>query len=148
MLDLPIEFIAEDIPFQVPDEEKIKKWIVQVIEDYDFELENLTFIFCSDNYLLDVNVTYLDHDTLTDIITFDNSDEDDTIEGDIFISIDRVKENATNFNVSFLEELHRVIIHGVLHLIGFDDKSDLSKSEMRQKEDYWLSLRDFTANGI
>ncbi len=148
MPDLPIEFIAEDIPFTVPDEDKLKDWIEKVISFYEFDLESLTFIFCSDDYLLDINKSYLDHDTLTDIITFDNSDVEQTIEGDIFISIDRVKENATNYNVPFFEELHRVIIHGVLHLIGYDDKTESNKMEMRQKEDYWLSLRDFTIDGI
>ncbi|RDC65673.1 rRNA maturation RNase YbeY [Adhaeribacter pallidiroseus] len=148
MPDLPIEFIAEDIPFTIPDENKLKDWIARVINFYEFNLENLTFIFCYDDYLLDINKSYLNHDTLTDIITFDNSDEEQTIEGDIFISIDRVKENAINFNVLLLEELHRVIIHGVLHLIGYDDKTESNKTEMRQKEDYWLSLRDFTTDGI
>jgi len=148
MLDLPIAFIAEDVPFQVSDEEKIKNWLAQIINFHQFRLENLTFVFCSDDYLLDLNINYLDHHTYTDIITFDNSDEEQTIEGDIFISIDRVKENASNFNVSFLEELHRVMIHGVLHLLGYDDKTESHQAEMRQKEDYWLSLRDFTAKGI
>jgi rRNA maturation RNase YbeY len=148
MPDLPIEFLSEDVAFTVPDEENIKNWLAHVIASYEFKLENLTFVFCSDDYLLDINITYLNHDTLTDIITFDNSDEEQIIEGDVFISIDRVKDNATSFNIPFLEELHRVIIHGVLHLIGFDDKTESNKLEMRQKEDYWLSLRDFKNNGI
>jgi len=102
----------------------------------------LNFIFCSDNYLLKINVEHLNHDTYTDIITFDYSKED-RISGDIFISIDRVEENAKSHKTSFENELHRVIIHGVLHLLGYGDKEPGQKAEMRQKEDFCLSLRDF-----
>jgi probable rRNA maturation factor len=90
-----------------------------------------------------MNVEYLAHDTLTDIITFDNSDDADILEGDIFISVDRVKENAHDLGITFRDELHRVMIHGVLHLLGYQDKDLLSQTAMRKKEDYCLSLRAF-----
>lgn len=144
MLDIPIEFISEDIDFTLQNVDKVKNWLVQVIADHSFRLENITYIFCSDEYLYNINQTYLNHDTFTDIITFDNSDEENTVEGDIFISIDRVKENASQLNVTFADELHRVMIHGVLHLMGYDDKDESSKTKMRQKENDYLSLRDFS----
>ncbi|MDQ4140569.1 MAG: rRNA maturation RNase YbeY [Bacteroidota bacterium] len=143
MPEIPIEFVSEDVDFTLEDVDKVKDWIVQVITDHQFRLENITYIFCSDEYLYNINQTYLNHDTFTDIITFDNSDEEDTVESDIFISIDRVKENALQLNIPFTDELHRVIIHGVLHLIGYDDKDESSKVKMRQKENDYLSLRDF-----
>ncbi len=143
MPELPIEFINEDIDFKLNFATELKDWIDQVIAEHEFDLQNLTHIFCSDEYLHLMNVNYLDHDTLTDIITFDNADEEGYIEGDIFISIDRVRENALYLNQRFEDELHRVIIHGVLHLLGYSDKDDLAKEEMRAKEDYCLSLRKF-----
>lgn len=144
MPDIPIEFVSEEVNFTLKDVDKVKNWIYQVITDHQLTLEDITYIFCSDEYLYNINQTYLNHDTYTDIITFDNSDEDDIIESDIFISIDRVKENASQLNISFTDELHRVIIHGVLHLIGYDDKDESSKAVMRQKENDYLSLRDFS----
>ena len=103
----------------------------------------LTYIFCSDEYLHKLNVEYLDHDTLTDVITFDNADDSDILEGDIFISVERVAENAKELGHSFRDELHRVMIHGVLHLLGYHDKDLLAQTAMRKKEDYCLSLRTF-----
>jgi len=144
MPDIPIEFVSEEVDFTLKDVDKVNNWINQVITDHQLTLENITYIFCSDEYLYNINQTYLNHDTYTDIITFDNSDEDDIIESDIFISIDRVKENAAQLNISFTDELHRVIIHGVLHLIGYDDKDESNKALMRQKENDYLSLRDFS----
>jgi probable rRNA maturation factor len=105
-----------------------------------FELEELNYIFCSDEYLHQMNLTYLNHDTLTDIITFDNSEAEQIIEGDIFISIDRVKENSEEFDVLFETELHRVLVHGLLHLFGYKDKSEREKVLMREKEEACLSL--------
>ena len=102
---------------------------------------DINYIFCSDNYLHQINFQYLDHDTFTDIITFDQSDKDQ-IEGDIFISIDRVHENANERNISFVNELHRVMIHGILHLLGYNDKTPKEKQLMREKEDECLSLRN------
>ncbi|QMU31077.1 rRNA maturation RNase YbeY [Adhaeribacter radiodurans] len=144
MPDIPIEFISEEVEFTLKDVDKVKNWIAQVIAEHQLIIDNITYIFCSDEYLYNINQTYLNHDTYTDIITFDNSDEEDTIESDIFISIDRVKENASQLNIPFQDELHRVIIHGVLHLIGYDDKDESSKAIMRQKENDYLSLRDFS----
>lgn len=143
MPDIPIEFVSEDVDFTLPNETKIKEWIYNIIKDHQFRLENLTYIFCSDDYILQINVEYLNHDTYTDIITFNNADETGIIESDIFISIDRIKENADNLSVGFDNELHRVLIHGVLHLLGYDDKTETLKEEMRSKEDYCLSLLKF-----
>jgi rRNA maturation RNase YbeY len=91
---------------------------------------NLNYIFCSDNYLHQINVEYLDHDTLTDIITFDNSEEEETIEGDIFVSVERVEDNAKDLNVQFDDEILRVLAHGLLHLCGYDDHTDEEEAEM------------------
>jgi len=143
MPDLPIEFISEDIDYTLEHSEKIVDWLHSIIIEHQFKLENLTYIFCSDDYLLEINQEYLDHDTLTDIITFNNADEAGVIESDIFISIDRVQENAANLKIDTKDELHRVMVHGVLHLLGYDDKSDKLKEQMRSKEDYCLSLRKF-----
>ena len=104
-----------------------------------YSLKNLSFVFCDDEYLKKINLKYLDHDYYTDVITFDYSTADG-LAGDVFISIDRVKENANNFKVSFNEELFRVIIHGVLHLCGFNDKTKKEIKEIRKKEDHFLSL--------
>jgi probable rRNA maturation factor len=137
-----INFYAEAIDFNLPQPRKTKKWIKSVLVQEGVGLRELSFIFCSDRYLAEMNQTYLNHDTYTDIITFDNSEEEGWIEADIFISIDRVQENATGLSISFMEELHRVMIHGVLHLVGYRDKTKNEKSEMRKKEDACLSLAD------
>jgi probable rRNA maturation factor len=143
MPDIPIAFVTEDIEFSLIDQEKIKDWLQRIILKHGYELEDLTYIFCSDDYLHQINLTYLDHDTYTDIITFNNSDEAGIIESDIFISIDRVKENAEILHTVFIDELHRVMIHGVLHLLGFDDKTPELKQLMQQEEDRSLSERNF-----
>lgn len=135
-----IQFFSEDIPFKPPYPRKTKSWIKQTIAKEKKTPGDLNFIFCSDDYLLQINIDYLNHQTYTDIITFDNSEDPKFIEGDIFISIDRVRENALKFNRPFEEELRRVIIHGVLHLIGYSDKSNEQKIVMRRKEDAYLSL--------
>lgn len=142
-MDHQIEFFTEDIDFSLNNPDQIAEWIADIIEQHDQELVSLTYIFCSDDYLHQINVEYLDHDTLTDIITFDNADIEGTIEGDIFISIDRVRDNATTIGTSFDDELHRVIIHGVLHLLGFKDKTPVQEAAMRKLEDSSLSLRKF-----
>lgn len=128
-----ISFFSEDITFEPQHTDKIVPWIEYTIEKYACNLSFINFIFCSDDYLHQLNVSYLDHDTLTDIITFPYTTPPQ-IEGDIFISIERVRDNGTTFKVSFEEELLRVIIHGVLHLCGFKDKSPTEKEEMDQKE--------------
>src|SRR5688572_4588925 len=114
-----IEFFSEDIDFEPEQADDLKNWLGELISSHNFKLENLTYIFCSDDYLLQMNRDYLDHDTLTDIITFDNADEEGIVEGDIFISIERVKENASELKVSLKDELCRVMAHGALHLMGF-----------------------------
>jgi rRNA maturation RNase YbeY len=135
-----INFFNEDIDFALENSTVISNWIAQIIESNSFTISQLNYIFCSDNYLLEINRTYLSHDYLTDIITFDNSDEANVIEADIFISIDRVRDNAQNLGTNFSTEFNRVLIHGILHLLGWDDKSQEDKAEMREKEEACLSL--------
>ncbi len=108
---------------------------------------DISVIFCSDEYLLEINRQYLKHDYYTDIVTF-NYVEDSVISGDLFISLDRVKENAMIFHVGLYEELYRVIFHGILHLIGYNDKTDAEQIQMRQKESYYLGKVDFDGLGI
>lgn len=102
---------------------------------------DINYIFCSDEYLMNINVEYLNHHALTDIITFDTSETDDIISGDIYISVDRIKDNAAAFETNRDDELHRVLVHGILHLVGYGDKTRKQKSQMREKEDAYLSLR-------
>ena len=138
---MAIHFFSENISFSLDKEEQTVSWIENILDQEKQVSKSINYIFCSDDYLLKINKDYLDHDTLTDIITFDNSEEEGKIEADIFISIDRVQENALSLDKKFDEELHRVIIHGLLHLVGYNDKTDEEKSEMRKKEDACLSLR-------
>jgi rRNA maturation RNase YbeY len=112
------------------------------LKDYKKNLGSLNYIFCTDNYLLQINNDYLKHNTLTDIITFDYT-EGKMVSGEVFISVERVRENAALFSGSFKDELHRVMIHGILHLCGHKDKTPSAKKEMTAQEDYYLSLRSF-----
>ena len=137
-----IEFYSET-DFSLPNEEAISKWIENVIKSEDCELGEITYVFCDDNYLHKLNVQFLNHDTLTDIISFDNS-LGKKIHGEIYISIERVRENATEFNVAFVDELHRVIIHGILHYCGYKDKSAEEETLMRIKENNALTIRSFS----
>ncbi|MFH4963825.1 rRNA maturation RNase YbeY [Gaetbulibacter sp. M235] len=123
--------------FLLENENLISTWISDVITSEGFKEEEINYIFCDDEYLHKLNVEFLNHDTLTDIISFDYS-VGKIIQGDIFISIERVKENADDFKVSFSDELHRVIVHGVLHYCGYKDKSDADSAIMRQKENHYL----------
>lgn len=123
--------------FSLTNENETSDWIFNCLEE-DFELGELNYIFCDDNYLHKLNVEFLQHDTLTDIISFDYT-MGKLISGDIFISIQRVKENAQKFGVSFENELHRVIIHGVLHYMGYKDKTDNEKAIMRSRENECLA---------
>uniref|UniRef100_UPI0040493182 rRNA maturation RNase YbeY n=1 Tax=Flavobacterium sp. TaxID=239 RepID=UPI0040493182 len=125
--------------FILENEEVYTDWIVSVIDEYDVVVGELNYIFCSDEYLHKMNVDFLEHDTFTDIITFDYS-EADVISGDLFISIDRVKENAASFNCSFQDEILRVMSHGVFHLLGFKDKTESEISEIRALENQAISL--------
>ena len=138
---MAINFFTEDISFALDQEEKTRGWIEQVLKEEGCSGKNINYIFCSDSHLLAMNQQYLSHHTLTDIITFDHSEQKGNIEADIFISIDRVKENAQSLKKAFTDELHRVIIHGLLHLFGLKDKTKGEKQEMREKEDACLSLR-------
>jgi rRNA maturation RNase YbeY len=141
-MDSVIQYFEEDIQFSLKEPDREGSWITNCIQSEGKEAGELNYIFCSDEYLHKINMEYLNHDTLTDIITFDNSESEQRIEGDIFISIDRVKENAFDLQTSFDEELARVMIHGVLHLIGYQDKTPQESKEMRAKEDHYLSLRN------
>lgn len=125
--------------FELSNEKSTSDWILKCIEHETFELGELNYIFCDDEYLHKINVEFLNHDTLTDIISFDYS-IGKLVSGDIFISVERVKENANNFNVSFQNELHRVIIHGVLHYMKYKDKTIEEKTLMRNKENECLEL--------
>lgn len=140
---IPIHFFYEDITFTLKKKRSVKKWVKNAIIGENQSLKELNFIFCSDEYLLTVNKTYLNHDTYTDIITFDNSEEETILMGDIFISVERIHENAQKFNVTETDELHRVMIHGVLHLLGYKDKSKSAKLVMTAKENEYLKTRDF-----
>lgn len=136
------QFIFEDInPISIQ-EKTIKYHINKLINNEFKKVGDITVIFCSDNYLLDVNKQYLNHNYYTDIITFDYV-EDNVISGDLFISIDRVKENAEEYAVSLIKELYRVVFHGVLHLIGYNDKSNEEQQVMTQKENFYLAKVDF-----
>jgi len=138
-----IQFFEEDISYKLKNKTKVKQWIKDTITAEGFKLKELTYVFCSDAYLLPLNQQYLDHDTYTDIITFDNSEVEGDIVGDIFISVERIRENAAKFGITETEELHRVIIHGALHLLGYTDKSIVTKKKMTQKEDEYLAKRIF-----
>ena len=134
-----ISFFADGVDFEFVNEEKHNTWIKNTINNEGKIAGDLSFVFCDDEYLHKINLEYLNHDTYTDIITFDYT-ELNIIAGDIFISIDRVKENALSFNTLFENELSRVIIHGVLHLMGYKDKTEEESTLMRGKEDFYLNL--------
>ena len=137
-----LEIVFEDVDAVSFEHSSILDWYSKVANQEEKVLGDLTIIFCSDDYLLEVNREHLDHDYYTDIITFDYSDFP-IVSGDLFISVDRVKENATDFNVSFEHELHRVIIHGFLHLCGYFDKTNEDELLMRSKENQALCLIGF-----
>lgn len=140
-----ITFVEEDVKFKLKDRRLIKEWIKQVADSYGFTLGNLCYIFCSDDRILEVNNEFLKHDYYTDIITFDYV-EDGVLSGDMFISVDTVKSNSELFNTSYINELHRVVIHGVLHLCGLKDKSPEDEKKMRAAEEKALALLDSLRN--
>jgi probable rRNA maturation factor len=133
-----IYFFNEDSSYNLKDKLKIKRWIESVCLEYGKRKVDINFVLCSDTYLLNINQTYLNHDYYTDIITFDQSEKPKHLKSDIFISIERVKDNAKKNKIPFLSELHRVIIHGVLHMLGFKDKTSKERMDMRAKEDECL----------
>ena len=155
-----IRFFSEQTSFYPKNKKQIKGWINEVIQNEGYTGNELNIIFCNDEYLLSINKKFLNHDSYTDIITFDYttkqtkpnrhsfSTKKSTISGELFISIDRVKENTKKHNTTLAQELHRVIVHGVLHLCDYSDKSPASKRQMTNKEDYYLSLINFVSSGI
>lgn len=134
-----IQFFSEDIAFTLKKKQKLREWITDVIRNENRRPWYINFIFCSDNYLLDLNKTFLKHTTLTDVITFPYEEKQDTVSGDIFISVERVAENALKFGEKFEDELHRVMVHGVLHLLGYEDKSPAMKEKMTSIENFYLA---------
>lgn len=137
---MAINFFQEETPFQLEKKLLRKKWLKHIAETENFKIKELNYIFCNDEYLYNINVDYLNHKTYTDIITFDNSEREKEIEGDIFISFDRVKENSEKHQVPIQEELSRVISHGLFHLMGYKDKSEEESEKMRSKEEFAINL--------
>ena len=135
-----ISYFAEDIKFDLKGKLLNNRWLKMVVGSEIKRLGDLSLIFCSDNYILDINLRYLQHDYYTDIITFDYC-EGDTVSGDLFISIDSVRENAAFYGVSFEDELDRVMVHGVLHLLGYDDHTPEDTAVMREKENYYVKMK-------
>lgn len=142
MADNLISFQSDSIDFDLDQKDAVKQWLHHAVVAEGFDAGDLSFVFTSDESLLEINQKYLNHDTLTDIITFDYS-EDKTLSGEIYISIERVRDNALKYSVNSTLELHRVMIHGILHLCGYSDKESDAKAIMTGKEDYYLSLRSF-----
>jgi len=132
-----VRYFSEDIDFTLSQKRKYTSWLKEVALSENRKLSDINIIFCSDDYLLSINKEYLGHDYYTDIITFDYC-EGSILSGDLFISIDSVKDNASFYNVDFIVELSRVMVHGVLHLIGFDDHTSSDIQIMRSKEDYYI----------
>ncbi len=135
-----VRYYCEDIKFIFKNKLANNRWLKMVAGSEIKTLGDISIIFCSDNYILDVNLRYLHHDYFTDVITFDYC-EGNRLSGDLFISVDSVRENAVEFGTEFDDELHRVIVHGLLHLIGYDDHTSEDQKLMREKEDYYLGLR-------
>ena len=131
-----IHFFTEEIAFELDDPQLLSQWLKSVVESENRSIETINFIFCSDEYLHKINLEYLNHDTYTDVITFPYASH--PIEGDIFISIERVRDNAQQFKVNFAEELHRVMVHGTLHLLDYLDKSAEEKAQMTRLENKYL----------
>lgn len=139
---MSVSFHSEQINYTISNASSVSEWLNEVCTKEGKSILEVSYIFCSDAYLLEMNRQFLDHDYFTDVITFDYCDGND-VSGDVFISVDRVSENALSLGASTIDEMHRVIVHGLLHLIGYNDKSKSEKSLMTEKEDYYLSLRTF-----
>jgi rRNA maturation RNase YbeY len=135
-----ISFFYEEIDFKLKQPRKVRQWLNICASNEGFQIQMLSFVFCNDDFLLQINKRYLNHATLTDIITFDLSSKKSSIVGEVYISIPRVLENSSKFKDPFEDELHRVMVHGLLHLCGYDDKAKRQKLLMRQKESTCLSL--------
>ncbi len=139
-MDTLIQFFSEELEFHLENESRVHDWILEVIKAEDLQAGVINIIFCNDTYLLDLNQRFLDRDTLTDVIAFDYRENDDDVSGDVFISIERIRDNATQLGQSPGVEVQRVIIHGILHLCGYADKTVEEKASMTAKEDKYLSL--------
>lgn len=135
-----IQFFSEEVGYSLEDESLVRDWILNVIRSESLHAGVINIIFCNDAYLLDLNQRFLERDTLTDVIAFDYREEGDEVSGDIFLSIERIRENARSLGIPASLEVHRVIIHGILHLCGYRDSHAGEKAEMRSKEDKYLSL--------
>ena len=135
-----IRYFQEDIMFELKQKMQNNRWLKMVAGSEMRRIGAVNIIFCSDDYILDINLKYLQHDYFTDIITFDYC-EGDRISGDLFISIDSVRENARIYGVTFEDELDRVMVHGVLHLLGYDDHTDEQTAVMREKENYYVNMK-------
>ena len=135
-----VNFFSEKKTFKVTEKKKIRLLVKEICKKEKIDLSFLNYIFCTDEYLLKINQKHLNHNFLTDIITFDFSESNNTAEGDLYISVERVEDNAKKYKVLFLEELIRVVIHGLLHLIGYKDGSEKEKKRMRSLENKYLSL--------
>lgn len=133
-----IYYFSEKISFRLRQKKKISTWLQMVLKEEGYTLLQLNFIFCSDSYLHAQNITYLGHDTLTDVITFSYATEAKTILGDVYISLERVKENAKAYKRNMLEELYMVMVHGLLHLLSYNDQTAEEQLVMRKKEDFYL----------
>ena len=134
-----IRYHTEDIDFKLKDKQNTSLWLNNVAKNEGFKIKEINYIFCSDEYLYQINMEYLEHDTYTDIITFDNSEVKEKLEGDIFVSIERIRENVNEMGLLFESELSRVLVHGLLHLCGHLDETDEQEQKMRNKEDYYLN---------
>lgn len=143
MKETEINIFTQGIKFKIKNEEKFKNWIIETIVNEGKIAGAINFIFCNDSYLLKINKKYLQHDFYTDIVTFNNSDKENEISGDIFISYERVVENAGKLSESLEDETSRVSIHGILHLIGYKDIESEEIKEMRNKEDQYISQKKF-----
>jgi probable rRNA maturation factor len=137
---MAIHFFSEEIPYTLKEKLNRKRWLTKIATNAGFKIKELNYVFCSDEYLYQMNRDYLKHDTYTDIITFDNSEKKDDIEGDIFISIDRVRENAKTLAQEVETEMNRVLAHGLLHLMGYKDKTQEEAALMRLKEEESIKL--------
>lgn len=138
---MAVRYFENDMNARLKDRRRLSAFLTEKVQHFLPEIKrvNLSYVFCSDEYLLEKNIAFLDHNTLTDILTFDLSEYEDELVSEIYISIDRVRENAEKFEVSYQNELHRVIFHGMLHLCGFKDKSDGEQKEMRRQEQLCLN---------
>ncbi len=138
-----ISFFNADVSYVLRSKNGIRLWLSDVVKKEGFRLGELSIILCSDEYLFKMNVQYLKHKTYTDIITFDQSESKGDVSGELYISLDRIRDNSKTLNIKLLDEIHRVIVHGTLHLCGYKDKDPKSKSKMTIKENFYLKKRSF-----